>query len=69
MPIIPIENDPRVAEYRGAPDAEQLAVEALADVRVRIPIDPSMDSLNLATAAGIALHRLADPRRRAGLAL
>lgn len=37
------------------------AVEALADERVRIPIDPSVDSLNLATAAGIALHRLADP--------
>lgn len=34
------------------------AVEAFADVRVRIPIDPSMDSLNLATTAGIALHRL-----------
>ncbi len=36
-----------------SPDAE-----ALADYRVRIPIAPQIDSLNLAVAAGIALHRL-----------
>lgn len=29
-----------------------------ADLRVRIPIDPRGDSLNVAVAAGIALHRL-----------
>jgi tRNA G18 (ribose-2'-O)-methylase SpoU len=40
-------------------DGLSQGVEALADERVRIPIDPSIDSLNLATAAGIALHRLA----------
>jgi tRNA G18 (ribose-2'-O)-methylase SpoU len=34
------------------------AVEAAADVRVRIPISPDVDSLNLAVAAGIALHAL-----------
>lgn len=32
--------------------------EAVADVRVRIPIVPAVDSLNLAVAVGIALHRL-----------
>jgi tRNA G18 (ribose-2'-O)-methylase SpoU len=35
-------------------------VEAIADYRVRIPIAPQIDSLNLAVAAGIALHRLCD---------
>ena len=31
---------------------------AAADLRVRIPMAPGVDSLNLATAVGIALHRL-----------
>ena len=30
----------------------------IADIRVRIPIDPRADSLNVVTAAAIALHRL-----------
>jgi len=30
-----------------------------ADIRVKIRIEPGVDSLNLATASGIALHRLA----------
>jgi tRNA G18 (ribose-2'-O)-methylase SpoU len=34
------------------------AVERLADVRVRIPIADGVDSLNVAVAAGIALHAL-----------
>ena len=34
------------------------AVEAAADVHVRIPIAPGVDSLNLAVAVGIALYRL-----------
>jgi len=34
------------------------AVESEADYRVRIPIAPSVDSLNLAVATGIALERL-----------
>ena len=34
------------------------ASEAAADHCVRIPISPRVDSLNLAVAAGIALHRL-----------
>jgi tRNA G18 (ribose-2'-O)-methylase SpoU len=34
------------------------AVEAAADERVRIPISDRVDSLNLATAVGIALHAL-----------
>ncbi|HEY7653852.1 MAG TPA: RNA methyltransferase [Methylomirabilota bacterium] len=32
---------------------------AAADLQVRIPMAPSADSLNVATACGIALHRLA----------
>lgn len=38
------------------------AVEAAADYRVRIPIGPDVDSLNLAVTVGIALYAL---RRRA----
>jgi len=34
--------------------------QAAADVRVRIPIHPEVDSLNVAVATGIALHRLAN---------
>jgi len=34
------------------------AVEAVADISVRIPIRPEVDSLNLATATGIALYFL-----------
>src|SRR5206468_967034 len=37
------------------------AARAAADVHLRIPIVPGVDSLNVATAAGIALHRLARP--------
>ena len=36
------------------------AAAARADVRVRIPQAPGTDSLNVATATGIALHRFAD---------
>ena len=36
-----------------------------ADVRVRIAMAPGVDSLNVATAAAIALHRLADVARAA----
>jgi tRNA G18 (ribose-2'-O)-methylase SpoU len=32
------------------------AAEAMADLRVRIPIRGAVDSLNLATASGIALY-------------
>jgi tRNA G18 (ribose-2'-O)-methylase SpoU len=32
---------------------------ARADVRLRIPIDPRADSLNVVTAAAIALYALA----------
>ena len=35
------------------------AAEAMADLRVRIPIRGAVDSLNLATATGIALHYFA----------
>jgi len=39
------------------------AVEAMADMRVRIRMRTDVDSLNLATATGIALHRLAAANR------
>jgi tRNA G18 (ribose-2'-O)-methylase SpoU len=42
---------------------------AAADVRCRIPLAEGVDSLNVATAAGIALHRfsaLDSPRGRSG---
>ena len=41
-----------------------LSVAALkaADVRARIPMAPGVDSLNVATAAAIAFHRLAERR-------
>lgn len=38
------------------------AAEAMADARVRIPMAPGVDSLNLATATGIALQRLQEIR-------
>jgi tRNA G18 (ribose-2'-O)-methylase SpoU len=43
-------------------------VEAAADYRVRIPIRPQVDSLNLSVAAGIALSRLAGLSRLTGRA-
>jgi tRNA G18 (ribose-2'-O)-methylase SpoU len=41
------------------------AAEAVSDVRVRIPIAPDVDSLNLAVAVGIALYGLRETRVRA----
>lgn len=41
----------------------QAALEA-ADVRVRIPMAPGADSVNVATATGIALHALAHATQR-----
>jgi tRNA G18 (ribose-2'-O)-methylase SpoU len=38
------------------------AASAAADHHVRIPVNPDMDSLNLAVAAGIALYRLSPAR-------
>jgi tRNA G18 (ribose-2'-O)-methylase SpoU len=39
------------------------AVESMADMRVRIRMRTDVDSLNLATATGIALHQLATANR------
>lgn len=49
----------RVGVLAGA-EGEGLTPEALgfADLALRIPMAPSTDSLNVATAVGIALHRL-----------
>jgi tRNA G18 (ribose-2'-O)-methylase SpoU len=43
------------------------AASTRAAFRVRIPMRAGVDSLNLAVAAGIALHRLALPTRPSGL--
>jgi tRNA G18 (ribose-2'-O)-methylase SpoU len=63
-PIDRVEQGPRdrVALLVGAEGAG-LTDEALgaADVRARIPMAPGVDSLNVATATGIALHRLWRP--------
>lgn len=50
----------RIALLVGS-EGEGLSAEVLSrtDVRVRIPMAPGIDSLNVSTAAGIALHRLA----------
>ena len=50
---------PRLALVIGAEGpGVTAAVAAMADYRVRIPMRAEIDSLNLAVAAGIALHRL-----------
>ena len=52
--------DSRVALLLGAEGAGLSAeARAAADDRVRIPIAPGVDSLNVVVAAGIALHALA----------
>jgi tRNA G18 (ribose-2'-O)-methylase SpoU len=40
------------------------AARAVADVELRIPMVPGVDSLNVGVAAAIALHRLACPQAR-----
>lgn len=62
-PIDALGRDPgRVALLLGAegPGLTRAALEA-ADRRVRIPLAPGVDSLNVATAAAIAFHRLGSP--------
>ncbi len=53
----------KVAVLAGS-EGDGLSAEALAqaDVALRIPMAPGTDSLNVATAAGIALHRLFQSR-------
>ncbi len=53
----------RIAVLFGT-EGHGLTAEALAccDVRLRIPMSGALDSLNVATAAGIALHRLHEVR-------
>jgi tRNA G18 (ribose-2'-O)-methylase SpoU len=59
----------RVALIVGAEgDGLQPSTEAAADFRVRIPIRPQVDSLNLSVASGIALSRLARLSRLTNLA-
>ncbi len=54
----------RVAVLLGT-EGQGLTAEALAraDVRLRIAMSGALDSLNIATAAGIALHRLREARQ------
>jgi tRNA G18 (ribose-2'-O)-methylase SpoU len=59
----------RVALIVGAEgEGLQPSTEAAADYRVRIPIRPQVDSLNLSVATGIALSRLARLSRLTNLA-
>ncbi|MET0167767.1 MAG: RNA methyltransferase [Vicinamibacterales bacterium] len=71
--LTPREPSVTLSEFSTAPPSARLALlvgtegpgltteaEAAADVRVRIPIAPEVDSLNVAVAVGIALHRLCD---------
>jgi tRNA G18 (ribose-2'-O)-methylase SpoU len=52
----------RIAVLLGAEDAGlSREAEAAADIRVRIAVRREVDSLNVAVAAGIALHRLLRP--------
>ena len=55
----------RIAVLLGT-EGHGLTAEALvrADIRLRIPMSGALDSLNIATAAGIALHRLHEARPR-----
>ncbi len=55
----------RIAVLLGT-EGHGLTADALAraDVRLRIPMAGALDSLNIATAAGIALHRLHEARQR-----
>src|SRR5262249_46257990 len=53
---------PRLALLLGAEGAGlSAAARAYAHHEVRIPMRPGTDSLNVATACGIALHRFAPP--------
>ena len=58
----------RIAVLLGT-EGHGLTAEALAraDVRLRIPMSGALDSLNIAMAAGIVLHRLHDVRSRRSL--
>ncbi len=58
----PVASGPRRAILLGAegPGLSEAAL-ALADHRVRIGMTPGADSLNIAVAAAVALHRLVDP--------
>ena len=59
----------RVAVLFGS-EGQGLTPDALAraDIRVRIAMTGALDSLNIATTAGIVLHRLHEVRRRRGRA-
>ena len=57
--VPPVRQDERVVVMVGAegPGLDPASLEA-ADLRVRIPIDDAVDSLNVVVAAGIALNQL-----------
>jgi len=61
-PIQTLKPPAKVAVLLGA-EGPGLTPEALAmaDISAQIPMDPAVDSLNVVSAAGIALHRLARP--------
>ncbi len=61
-PIQSIKPPAKVALLLGA-EGPGLTPEAIAmaDISAQIPMDPAVDSLNVVSAAGIALHRLCPP--------
>ncbi len=61
-PVSVLDGERRVAIMVGAegPGLSEAAL-AVANRRVRIPMRPGVDSLNVATAAAIAFHRLLRP--------
>lgn len=64
LDTVAVDGDERVALLLGAegPGLTEVA-QASADVRVRIPITPGVDSLNVGHAAAVALHHVAAARR------
>jgi tRNA G18 (ribose-2'-O)-methylase SpoU len=67
---VPIDTYARPAErgvavlFGNEPEGLSDAWAGVCDTRVTVPITPGVDSLNLAVAAGIVLHRLASPNAR-----
>lgn len=67
MNIIRVDDghDARLASGLLGTEGHGLTAEALAraDIRLRIPMSGALDSFNIATTAGIVLHRLHEVRQ------
>lgn len=64
----PLDDQPTIIVVGGEGPGVSAAVAQLADYRVRIPLAPHVDSLNVSTASGIALHWWTQRRSRDTLA-